>query len=365
MDAARAVSFSFSTAGAASPLMSPLMSLMKTGTPASESCSASTWSVFVLPVPVAPATSPWRFIIASGTRTWRPGNVSSSRIAAPKVMPGPSKPYPAFRASSKSVGMAPSIRTLRWVIGAYIRYIPSTSTRALSALRVDPWQPSLALDQEVPEPLGDEPDVVHAPEWRPRTGQLVRLVRDAHEPDRALQRAEDREQLLGLGDRAAQVLLRMLDEERGRHPIGVGERRVAPVQVPVLPGMDAVLEEAEGRTADVARQHLADHVVHGTTGDRRLEPIGVAHDPRREVAAVRAAGDAHPVRVHEPVRSERVEARHHVVHRSVAPVPHVRCQECLAVPLGAARVAGVHADPARGQELPLPVERPAVQRGRS
>ena len=32
--------------------MSPLISLMKTGTPASDSCSASTWSVFVLPVPV-------------------------------------------------------------------------------------------------------------------------------------------------------------------------------------------------------------------------------------------------------------------------------------------------------------------------
>ena len=53
--------------------MSPLMSLMKTGTPASESCSARTWSVFVLPVPVAPATRPWRFIIASGTRTWTDG----------------------------------------------------------------------------------------------------------------------------------------------------------------------------------------------------------------------------------------------------------------------------------------------------
>ena len=58
MAVARAVTLSLSSAGAARPLMSPLMSLMKTGTPASLSCSARTWSVFVLPVPVAPATSP-------------------------------------------------------------------------------------------------------------------------------------------------------------------------------------------------------------------------------------------------------------------------------------------------------------------
>ena len=35
--------------------------------PASESCSASSWSVRVLPVPVAPAIRPWRFIVASGS----------------------------------------------------------------------------------------------------------------------------------------------------------------------------------------------------------------------------------------------------------------------------------------------------------
>ena len=57
-----------------------------------DSCSASTWSVFVLPVPVAPATRPWRFIIASGTRTWTAGMASSPRMPAPKVTPGASKP---------------------------------------------------------------------------------------------------------------------------------------------------------------------------------------------------------------------------------------------------------------------------------
>ena len=46
--------------------MSPLMSLMKIGTPAADSCSAMTCSDFVLPVPVAPATRPCRFSMASG-----------------------------------------------------------------------------------------------------------------------------------------------------------------------------------------------------------------------------------------------------------------------------------------------------------
>ena len=43
---------------------SPFKSATNTGTPAAESCSAMSCSVFVLPVPVAPAMSPWRFIIA-------------------------------------------------------------------------------------------------------------------------------------------------------------------------------------------------------------------------------------------------------------------------------------------------------------
>ena len=49
------------------PDRSPLTSATNTGTPATESCSVMSWSAFVLPVPVAPATRPWRFIVASGT----------------------------------------------------------------------------------------------------------------------------------------------------------------------------------------------------------------------------------------------------------------------------------------------------------
>ncbi len=44
------------------------MSAAKTGTPWALSCSASSCRVLVLPVPVAPATSPCRLSMASGIR---------------------------------------------------------------------------------------------------------------------------------------------------------------------------------------------------------------------------------------------------------------------------------------------------------
>ena len=70
-DAVRARrSLSLPAAAVASPERSPLMSARNTGTPAADSCSAIMCSVTVLPVPVAPATRPCRFIMDSGSRTW-------------------------------------------------------------------------------------------------------------------------------------------------------------------------------------------------------------------------------------------------------------------------------------------------------
>ena len=66
------------------------MSAANTATPAALSCSASSWSVFVLPVPVAPATSPCRFSMASGIRMWVPVRVSGSAISPPSSRAGPS-----------------------------------------------------------------------------------------------------------------------------------------------------------------------------------------------------------------------------------------------------------------------------------
>ena len=65
------------------------MSATNTGTPAADSCSAITCSVFVLPVPVAPATRPWRFIMASGTCTTASGTTAPSCTPRPGSIAGP------------------------------------------------------------------------------------------------------------------------------------------------------------------------------------------------------------------------------------------------------------------------------------
>ena len=66
------------------------MSATNTGTPASDSWPASSWSVLVLPVPVAPAMSPWRFSIDSATWTRASFATSPSSIGAPSTSAGSS-----------------------------------------------------------------------------------------------------------------------------------------------------------------------------------------------------------------------------------------------------------------------------------
>ena len=57
------------TPGAQIPATSPFTSHRNTGTPASEKDSAITFMVMVLPVPLAPAISPWRLHIFSAIST--------------------------------------------------------------------------------------------------------------------------------------------------------------------------------------------------------------------------------------------------------------------------------------------------------
>ena len=78
--------------GAARPVRSPLMSATKTGTPAFDSWPASSWSVLVLPVPVAPAISPWRFSMLSATWTRASFASSPSSIGLPMTSPGSVSP---------------------------------------------------------------------------------------------------------------------------------------------------------------------------------------------------------------------------------------------------------------------------------
>ena len=76
--------------GCDTPVRSPFTSATNTGTPRSESWPAISWRVFVLPVPVAPATRPWRFTIDSGRRIRVAVSTSSPSIAPPKITAGSS-----------------------------------------------------------------------------------------------------------------------------------------------------------------------------------------------------------------------------------------------------------------------------------
>ena len=83
--------FSFAAPGVLMPERSPLMSAAKTGTPAALSCSASSCSVLVFPVPVAPATRPCRLSIPSGIRMGTSDSVVASSMSPPSSRAGPSK----------------------------------------------------------------------------------------------------------------------------------------------------------------------------------------------------------------------------------------------------------------------------------
>ena len=77
--ATRAASFSLVVPACDNPATSPLTSAMNTGTPSRENPSARVSSVTVLPVPVAPATSPCRLPSAACNQTGPPSGVVIAR----------------------------------------------------------------------------------------------------------------------------------------------------------------------------------------------------------------------------------------------------------------------------------------------
>ena len=185
--------------------------------------------------------------------------------------------------------------------------------------------------------------------------------------------AEGDEQLVGLLDVAAQVVLRVEDQHRRGDVLHVGDRRGAQELVGVIEVVDAHHEAEEA--ARVGRGLEGQEVVAGPLGARRREAVGVADGPRRHVAAVGAAEDADPVRVQGRVPLERgVEHAHHVVVVDAAPAaarPHLGQRRAdgpgpvVGLPRRAARVAVHDREARRGPQLELvePVE--AVLRHRS
>ena len=81
----RASMLSLPSPGLHSPARSPFTSAMNTGTPSWEKPSASTCSVTVLPVPVAPAIRPWRLAMP-GSRQTAPSPDVPSQIFPSRIM---------------------------------------------------------------------------------------------------------------------------------------------------------------------------------------------------------------------------------------------------------------------------------------
>ena len=91
--------------------------------------------------------------------------------------------------------------------------------------------------------------------------------------------------------------------------VGVGDRRDLAEVGRVLPRASSGTRPRPEAAADVAGQEQQRHVAHGAAGHRRGEPLVVAEDPVRQVAAVRAAGDAEPVGIGQAIGDERRRCR--------------------------------------------------------
>src|SRR4051794_3830649 len=103
--------------------------------------------------------------------------------------------------------------------------------------------------------------------------------------------------MLSLLDRAAQVALRMEDQDRRLDLRPVRRRRLLDERLDVLP--ECAAELPVEYPEEVARAEHRDEVVHRALGHRRLEAVRMADDPRGHVAAVRAAEHAELLGVDE------------------------------------------------------------------
>src|SRR2546426_642442 len=140
------------------------------------------------------------------------------------------------------------------------------------------------------EPVGDPAAVLDTMFRFASTSEVVVVFREAHEDRLLAQDLERDEELLGLLDRAAEIALRVEDEERRLHLGHVGQRRtldqlLAPTPRRRIPHL--VLPEVP---ADVARPERGDVVRDAALRGGSTEAVSVADDPVRHESAVAPAG---------------------------------------------------------------------------
>src|SRR5438876_3937125 len=211
------------------------------------------------------------------------------------------------------------------------------------------------------EPVRDAARVVDPVLRLAAAGELVRVVLVAHEDGFLAEHLQRDEELLGLLDRTAVILLGVEDEERRLHVREVGERRMRAELLRVAPRRritHLVLPEVP---ADIARPERADVVADAPLRDRGLEALGVADDPVGHEPAVAAAGHVEPLRV-DPTEAERViDAGHEVLVVLAAPVADAGSDEPIAVGMAPAGVHEEHPVATTGEQLELVEEGVAVR----
>src|SRR5262249_61303882 len=109
------------------------------------------------------------------------------------------------------------------------------------------------------EPLEQDLEALDPVSRRARARELVRLDREADELDLLPGTAKRDEQMFRLLDRAAEVVLRMHDQERRLDVLRIGRRRTLDPRVEVV--VEKCSERPAERPEDVARPVGGDEVV--------------------------------------------------------------------------------------------------------
>src|SRR5690242_18701462 len=170
---------------------------------------------------------------------------------------------------------------------------PATTPGCSARQRISRHVGSLGLLQVLPEPGQDQFCPADPVLWRPGAGQLVVLAGIPVHDRVAAKEPQRDEQLLGLADRAAQIVFGVQDEQRGGHVADIADRRLTQVGAGI--GEMVWAHVAADEAGDIGAVLHGEQVVAGALGAGRPESAGVPDGPGGHEAAVGAAEDTEPV----------------------------------------------------------------------
>src|SRR5690349_16628665 len=188
---------------------------------------------------------------------------------------------------------------------------PATTPGCSARQRISRHVGSLGLLQVLPEPGQDQFGPADPVLRRPGAGQFVVLAgKPVHDRVAAKEPQRD-EQLLGLADRAAQIVFGVQDEQRGGHVADVADGGVTQVGAGI--GEMVRADVAADEAGDIGAVLHGEQVVAGTLGAGGPEPAGMPDSPGSHETAVGAAENSEPAGIDpaEPL-ARGLHAGHHV-----------------------------------------------------